>query len=736
MTRKKPNNRIIEVKPEFESILVCHDKKLCPFIQILIQEPENIDSQNLGTLVGVFEVTDSSEDSSYIVNYLVSIIKKEYFSKPKRGPIESLESALHKANLALSNLAEHENIDWLGNLNALIAVTEKNGLHFSQAGNASAFLLRSKILTDISDGLSPLDREPNPLKTFINVSSGRMEKEDKLLITTSNIFNIFSLEEIKKSALRFSKEEFVQFLRTALGSELERAAVLVIDFSAKELPLKKNPPKTLTQPLNVFSNDTFKHPAIQKNSPLETIDDQLHLEIKKTQSGFVDQKTGHIYIKEELYNAKDYAREPATPYVEKVTTLLQNTHRFLLKQATLPKEMVLTVIHSSKRQLQKYTPQQNPISEYHPTTLKKFTPAILSNITAAKRSLSRLSLPEKSKIALFSSGKHLASAFSIFFSRLAPSLQKIKKIVLRMDYQQRLYGLLVLILIFVVPFFMAQFINERTDQQNVSVAPIMIETPILPLEKDKNVMRPEQSKNIYSTAAIINTIKLNERLYIITKAEIIDVTKNIKLAIPSTFATPTYAQGMTDLNLIFLINQKKQILSFSPTSGSFQENTISIPAEANIIAMGTYLTYLYLVDSQTNQIYRYPRVEGGFSEKTNWLKESLNLADMLDFSINENVFITKKDGLTKLFRGKKESFALEATATPIEMYRTSIESESGNMLLLDKTNARVIYFNKDGQIIKQYYYPKLQQATSIILDEKNNMFYFSTDTDLQTIPLS
>ncbi len=736
MTRKKPHNRIVEVKPEFESILVCHDKKLCPYIQILIQEPENIDSHNLGTLVGVFEVTNSSEDSSYIVNYLVSIIKKEYFSKPKRGPIESLEASLHKANLALSNLAEHENIDWLGNLNALIAVTEKNGLHFSQAGNASAFLLRSKIFTDISDGLSPLDREPNPLKTFVNVSSGRMEEEDKLIITTSSIFDIFSLEEIKKSALRFSKEEFVQFLRTALGSELEKAAVLVVDFSAKETPLKKIPlKKTSTQPLNAFSNDAFKHPVSKKDHNLAIAEGELQEEIKKSQAEFIDQKTGHIYIKEDHYETENYPKEPTTPYTEKVTLLLQNTSQLLLKKATLSKEMILTVARSGKRQLQKYTPKQSAANA-QPASSKKAAHVITSLPPKEKTSLFQRVWPKKNTAILLSWGKNLVQVLQPLSAKLTPSLQKIKRIVLRMDYQQRLYGLLVLVLIFIVPFFVAQFLNERAAQKNTAAVPDIVETIALPLEKDKNVTRVENATSVYTTNAIINTLKLNDRLYIITAQEIIDVAKNTKSALPPSFSAPAYAQGMADLNLIFLINKNKQVLSFSPTSGNFQENAITIPATANIVAMGTYLTYLYLADSQANQIYRYPRAEGGFGEKTNWLKEDFDLASVMDFSINENVFVAKKDALTKLFRGKKEPFALETTTTPLEMFRLSIESENGNMLILDKANARAVYFDKDGQIIKQYYFPELQQAISILLDEKNNLFYFSTETELKIIPLS
>ena len=56
----------------------------------------------------------------------------------------------------------------------------------------------------------------------------------KRLKWNNEIFDIFSAEEIKKSALKFSPVEFVQFLQTALVNELERAAVLVADVNLKE----------------------------------------------------------------------------------------------------------------------------------------------------------------------------------------------------------------------------------------------------------------------------------------------------------------------------------------------------------------------------------------------------------------------------------------------------------------------------------------------------------------------
>lgn len=297
MLKNKPDKKIAEIQPFFENILVCNNKKSRPFIEVLVQDPENVEQQPLGTLIGIFEISDNSEDSSYIVNYLLSIIKKEYFLRPRRGPVESFEAALHRANLALSKLAEHKNIGWIGRLNVVCAVFEKNKLHLAKTGAASAFLLRSRTLTDISEDLSEQETEPNPLKTFDNVSSGKLEVGDKLIITTDNIFDIFSFEEIKKSALRFSDDELLQFLKTALGHELERAAALIVSIKEKlpepEIAASRRP----AAKINAFSQAAFVKPSRPEKLPDE-IETKLQEEVAKSKEEFVNKKTGHIYIKE------------------------------------------------------------------------------------------------------------------------------------------------------------------------------------------------------------------------------------------------------------------------------------------------------------------------------------------------------------------------------------------------------------------------------------------------------
>jgi hypothetical protein len=742
MARNKPENKIIGIKPVFESILVCNDRHLEPFIEIVVQEPENITSQNLGTLIGVLEVTDDSEDSSYIVNYLISVIKKEYFSKPKRGPVESLESALHKVNLALSGLAEHGNIKWLGKLNALIAVTEKNSLHLSQAGTAGAFLLRSKILTNISDGLAPTEIEPNPLKTFVSVSSGRLEKDDKLIITTDSIFDIFSLEEIKKSSLRFSNAEFVQFLRTALGSELQKAAVLVADLKDQE---KIIPPtaKRTTKETNVFSSEAFIGKSTRESEQQAETTEEIRKEIQADAQEFTDEKTGHIYIKESRENIPPQ-EDDGVNYFEIISEKLIGWSKNLslaslkapwdklknLRPAQLPKIHLPEI----KNKLNYQTKTDN-IRQLATTKFSALL-SVIKNTSSKIGSLLKASFSQKNKEHAAKLSRAASNKLLSGVSTIVPNLERIKKNIRKMDYQQRLYAILILVLIFIVPLVGLKIKNSFDQEKPL---PITTEAPAIipPLTQDKNVIRIDSLSSIYSGNKILKTINLNDKIFAITASEIIDLEKNKAFTIPSDFGTPKFATGMQDLNLLFLMNNNNQINSFSPISSTFQSNNLAIPADANISAIGTYLTYIYLVDAKNNQIYRYPRAEGGFGASTNWFKDSADLANTVDMALGDNIFLAdKKNTILKLFRGKSQDFSIEETATPISITAIALGEQAGNIFILDAQNSRIIQLDATGTITAQYYNAEINSATSLAINEATKTIYISSENSIKTLDIN
>lgn len=736
MAKRKSDKKISALEPFFENIFVCNDKKLRPFLEVFVHEPENVVQQNLGTLLGIFEITDTSEDSSYIVNYLISVIKKEYSSRPKRGAVESFEAALHKANLALSKLAEHGNIKWIGKINALIAVIERNNLYLSQAGNASAYLLRSKGLTDISEGLASPESEPHPLKTFVNISSGRLENMDKLIITTDAIFNIFSLEEIKKSALRFPAEKFVQFLKTALGNELEKVAVLIADLKEKEPTFQTFYAEK--EPINAFSSEAFSKsakPAWQSQNEAgghfgakgtrEPEDlSQSPLSEKNTEAAA--EKNNHIYIKETekvMPEQKKFAE--FTFVISELAGALRKKFKKLIKTFLRFLGGVVKNIHWPRQKFS--APAPLPAAKE-----KEAAAPVKNNFSPLKRlnleDLKRFSLKKLNNSALSA-----VASFKKISLLLLPSFSRLKKINSRLNYQQRLYVALIILFIVFVPLFALKI---QKNMQSKSIKPVAEIPVIAPLEQDKNVIRVENLNNVFTGENISGVINLGGKFFGLSPAEIINLESQEEISLPQDFGKTKLSSGMDDLNLIFLISEENKLLAWSPVSKKFNSASIVMPENSKLIAAGTYLTYLYLVDAKNNQIYRYPRAGNGFGAAVNWLKDTLDLSQISSVALSDNIFAADNTAVTKLFKGKKVDFNLEAAATPITPAKVWTKSDSQNLYILDTKNSRIIKLNANGNIIAQYYNSEIASANDFTIDEQNNTAYFATPTAIENFRMN
>ncbi len=168
------------------------------FCDTFVYEPENIQEQALGNLYIVGGISNKlANNSSYLVNLLASIVKKDYYANPKRNPFEALESALHKANMTLADFTESGNTSWIGNLDMVVAVWQDKILHFSLAGKIKVYLLRNNEITDIGQNLLKSETKPHPFKTFANIASGSLEEGDKIIFATPAIAHEFSSGTLK-----------------------------------------------------------------------------------------------------------------------------------------------------------------------------------------------------------------------------------------------------------------------------------------------------------------------------------------------------------------------------------------------------------------------------------------------------------------------------------------------------------------------------------------------------------
>ena len=259
------------------------------------------------------------------------------------------------------------------------------------------------------------------------------------------------------------------------------------------------------------------------------------------------------------------------------------------------------------------------------------------------------------------------SAFlKLAFKKIIPDFSKIKNIFQRFSYQQKLYSILIIILIFIVPFYFVKFQKRAEVKSQPQVQSTQKTTAeVLAGKSEKNLKPLSDVESLSFIQDPVKLVLLNGRIFVVTSSQIISWDSNgapKQSDFPSDFQGVKLTTPMNDLNLIFLVSNDNKIISFSPVDSSFSENNITIPANSDLKNAGTYMTYLYLTDAASNQIYRYPRAAGGFGSETNWLKDGTDVKSATDMAMDENIYLLENNQVIKLFKGAKVDLNLEPVA--------------------------------------------------------------------------
>ena len=655
MTISSKKRKEREYRALIRDVFVCSKTELAPFATAFFFPPENFEQQKFGTLFGVIKVNDHSENSSYVVNLLTSVIKKEYFGKPHRNAEESFEAGMRKANLALAELARHGITSWTGKINFAGGAIERNNLHFACLGNSSIFLVRRNEIAEINEKLEEeKSAEPHPLKTFSNVSSGKLEIGDKIILTTNELLDIFSPEELRQNATHFSREEFPGFLEISLRANSELAGTIVIDMTeaAEAKPL------------------IVEAPIIGKEK------------LKK-----VDSFVGTWKMAE---------KEPPVP----------------LSELAAPQE------------ISGPTPRWKKIL----IRLKNIAPKIGNGLKIFF-----------SKTGKFMRGMRLGEKFSRLFSFLLNTISRTKDINWK-DKKVLARAAVTVVVLAVGIYGVVAFVRNRNEKklaEETTVQPIQ-PAPAPQSLDDINVKNIEVIEEVANLSQEnIDLAFLDNALYAIsgkdknvTKINLDSkATEEMKSDISSgNFGLLT---AMPHLKTLFALTEDRKIIAFTPVNKNFQENSISLPANLKARDIKSYLTYLYVLDIGSNQVYRYPRAEGGFGEGQSWLRAAADLKNAKGIAINGDLYLAESEKITAYLQGKfDESISFENPNIPLSIDKIFSDPDMEGVYVLDNKNRRIVEFSKDGKIINQHFNADIVSIKDFSVDEKNKIIYLLKDNQL------
>ena len=654
----------------FREIFVSATREMAPFEVVYVYQPENFEQKQLGTIFGIIKICDSSPESSFVANLLASVMRKEYFSKPSRPVYDSFEASLRKANLALAELARQGSVKWIGKICFAGGVIEKNNLHFSKLGTTSILLLRGGMLADIGAGLDSesAETDSHPLKTFSDISSGKVENGDCLVFTTSDLLEIFSLEEIRQNATRFSREEFPDILSASLMANSELSGTIVVNMVPEE---------------------------------------DVPAEIKKVEK--------HIPYR--------FEQKPATSAVNYAEKKIFRPHDISKFNALVPHANAKEPTKKDNRLFVSESDEIIPKKSFS----EKIAP-IADKALAGTRSGFLFVWKYFSSIARRIEWRRMFVASAHFVSI---SVRKIRELVFRRKNNTMVVASAAAVLIIIsvsVYIFSGKNSSNVEDSQTAVPSEQSNAAAVTPSGPNaKNIENISQLASLSPDAREL--VFMNDTIYSLTADKSI---LKINLAsgevekIDCELAVGKFLQAaaMPDLASIFILTADKKIISFTPVNKIFQENTISFPDGLSAVDLQTYLTYIYILDANANQVYRYPRAEGGFGEGQNWLKTGSDIKNANGFAINEDLFIASKNQITPYLQGKNDDkISFENPGVPLVIDKIYSEPDLSNIYVLDNKNHRILSYAKDGKIVAQYFSESISGTTDLVVDEKTKLIY-------------
>ncbi|MDP2864381.1 MAG: hypothetical protein Q8N73_01845 [bacterium] len=242
-------------------------------------EPENIYEKRLGSLYMVGELRNTLPQNSRLLDNIAQVIKGKYYAFPLQTPEQSFKESLKQVNEFLAGEVSKENVSWLGNLNFAVLSLKNFDLNFTKVGGLKILLLRAAEIIDIGGNLELQDIEPYPLKIFVNIVSGKLDVNDKILVLTKEVFeflstteknqksykpNQSSIQEIAKMPVGFDEKKLREILKAKEKGLSEISGVcLLIDLSEVLAKDREEKPKIVT-----FRKEVEKFSIREALSPL------------------------------------------------------------------------------------------------------------------------------------------------------------------------------------------------------------------------------------------------------------------------------------------------------------------------------------------------------------------------------------------------------------------------------------------------------------------------------------
>ncbi len=638
-------------------------------------------SANEAFIIAEISETDPKlfEACEQICLSIFGAIKRSY--KKTHGP-DTFESAIAHTNEELSKLVVLGQTHWVEKLNCIIAVKQQNIFHISTIGKISAMLFRDKEFTNL--GCSP--EKLNPLKTFENFASGKLQLNDLFILSTSELFNHISLDRLKGI---LNQEDFlkatgqlIEILKANTAGRIPFGSILAKEAQAGTLPNQEINLEEYIETTSPSSPKFFNH--------LKSFAYSLINPAKKTSPALPHLAPSQFF--------------PST-FLSKIKQLTVNNYRVL-------KNIFAKANNLSPSQIKQLTPQKKFFFISVSVLLFALILQIIVAIYFKGKSQTLANISQT--LALVQKNLDDANSALLYKDELAA-----KKFF--SDAQKNLEGL--------TPKSTEQKNQyKKLEELKLSIGNKLEKTLEIDVQ-DLGVLA--NGKNLI---ALPNHIAIQSAGRLISYNKTTGTIKDNELKLDSV---AIHSQILSKERAVIYDGTALKIWDF--VSGDIGPNfSTSVPEEKDVVNLSYYPTKqrVYLLNKNNGQIVSFAVLDKNLAKPEVALTlENEDAKNALNFAIDGSIYLLTQAGIKKYHAGALTNFSLNILKPLNNPKKIFVTTETKNIYILDSGNQRIVMMNKQGNLIYNLTHKDFTDLVDFVVEEKTKTIFVLNGSSLLKLTL-
>ena len=693
------------------------------------------DQPNLGTIFGIIEIFGKDKNecfkfASFLLNEIESIYHLGSIEKDNCILAEQcFEDLLKKLNTKISSLIQTGQLSILNmNFNIVLCMLspynnleEKSvEIFISQIGSPLAFLLhQNKENFQMIDIFTEQETvRINPVKLFSNLIAGKIFFNDKLFITTKNIFNYFNPEKIKGVITDFNAREASEKIGEALS----------------EVPSKENFSAVI---LNIKMLESFEHEDFAQKSQV-SIEHLINTE-EETEKILTPSLKGnftkHFAALKNTFskNNNDRQRSYTIGAQGKNNSVFKMVFQSLFKIFglifILIKNIFLYIIIFFKNVYFFITNKGNYRSNFFSNTKNSISgiPKTSKAVLVVLIVFVLIFIQSIYWVKASQEKKREQAAYENLVKGIENKISEAEASLIYKNEEKSLF------IINEAKTYLDQITDtagERFDKKQA------LNNDIGDLVKKINhvteITNPETFVDFAANQPDLQVEKiiLKDNLIFAYKSSNAKVygynPKDKSMLDFDAIDNDSIINAIAYQDSLIFLHEGNKISEYDFEKKEFQKSNLDLAA-GELTDFKIYNDRLYGLSPKNSQIYKFSKkTAAGFGKGVLWLKTAdSSLSNAVSMAVDGSIYALNPSGeINKYLSGSKEAFLLEKIEpafTAAQKIYTELDDE--RIYILDPINKRLVVFTKNGVLLNQYYSEQFDKLTDFAVDSQNNKIY-------------